>query len=365
MGRQPLDTKDLRRLFDGVQRLYTLQDHASFTTTLVDVLASLVPIDVASYDELNPKTKKTFAKLAPHDTPLPENGFEILGRFLHQHPCVAHAHKTGDGSPTKISDFISINQWKRTPLYNEFYKHFRTIHNLGMQFASGRDRSTIVSMGFHRGGRDFLERDRSILNVLRPHLSQAYNNAQAVTEMRREVADYKRLIEHLDQAIIEVTPKGKVSWATPRAATLLHPAEMKSNGVERLPSPLSDWVMRQDRLLSQTMLLSTPLQPLDLELHGRQLRVRFIKDGERRLVILEERTPDVSMPILLKLGLSQRETEILVWVARGKANADIADILGISVRTVHKHMERIYQKLGIDNRHAAITIAMDAALQRS
>jgi DNA-binding CsgD family transcriptional regulator len=49
----------------------------------------------------------------------------------------------------------------------------------------------------------------------------------------------------------------------------------------------------------------------------------------------------------------------------GKANADIADILGISIRTVHKHMERIYQKLGIDNRHAAIAIAMEAALRRA
>lgn len=82
-------------------------------------------------------------------------------------------------------------------------------------------------------------------------------------------------------------------------------------------------------------------------------------------MILEERTPDVSLPVLLKLGLSQRETAILVWVARGKANADIADILGISVRTVHKHVERIYQKLGIDNRHAAIAIAMDVALRRA
>lgn len=149
MGREPLGTKDLRRLFDGVQRLYRLQEHASFTTNLVDVLSELVPVDVASYDELNPSTKKTFFKIAPHDHPMPENGFEILGQYLHQHPCVAYAHKSGDGRPRKISDFLSLNQWKQPALYNEFYKSFGTRHNLGMQFASGRDRSTIVSMGFH------------------------------------------------------------------------------------------------------------------------------------------------------------------------------------------------------------------------
>ena len=43
-----------------------------------------------------------------------------------------------------------------------------------------------------------------------------------------------------------------------------------------------------------------------------------------------------------------RESEVLLWIAKGKANRDIADILGLSARTVNKHLEQIYVKLGVE-----------------
>jgi DNA-binding CsgD family transcriptional regulator len=52
-------------------------------------------------------------------------------------------------------------------------------------------------------------------------------------------------------------------------------------------------------------------------------------------------------------GLTAREREVLQWLARGKADRDIAEILDISVRTVHKHLQQIYEKLGVENRTAA------------
>jgi len=51
--------------------------------------------------------------------------------------------------------------------------------------------------------------------------------------------------------------------------------------------------------------------------------------------------------------LTAREREVLEWIAAGKTDRDIADILGISPRTVHKHLQRIYEKLGVENRTAA------------
>jgi DNA-binding CsgD family transcriptional regulator len=55
--------------------------------------------------------------------------------------------------------------------------------------------------------------------------------------------------------------------------------------------------------------------------------------------------------------LSLREREVLDWLAGGKTDRDIADILGISHRTVHKHLQRIYEKLGVETRTAAVTRA--------
>lgn len=61
-----------------------------------------------------------------------------------------------------------------------------------------------------------------------------------------------------------------------------------------------------------------------------------------------------------KLGLTWREAEVLAWIARGKFNAEISQILSISTRTVDKHLERIFIKLGIGNRAAAVSRAMRA-----
>ena len=58
--------------------------------------------------------------------------------------------------------------------------------------------------------------------------------------------------------------------------------------------------------------------------------------------------------------LTSREAEVLSWLSKGKTNRDIAQILGLSPRTVDKHLEQIYSKLGVENRTAAAAIAVNA-----
>ena len=58
-----------------------------------------------------------------------------------------------------------------------------------------------------------------------------------------------------------------------------------------------------------------------------------------------------------KLPVTGREAEVLLWLSRGKSSRDIGDILGLSHRTVTKHLEGIYAKLGVENRTAASIIA--------
>lgn len=59
--------------------------------------------------------------------------------------------------------------------------------------------------------------------------------------------------------------------------------------------------------------------------------------------------------------LTLREREVLRWLARGKSNAEIGAILGISAATVGKHLEHIYPKLGVENRTAAASFASELA----
>ena len=58
--------------------------------------------------------------------------------------------------------------------------------------------------------------------------------------------------------------------------------------------------------------------------------------------------------VLLPNPLTQREMDVLQWVACGKTNRDVAEILGMSPRTVNKHLEHIYEKLGVETRTAAV-----------
>ncbi|NJD69762.1 MAG: hypothetical protein C3F12_00360 [Candidatus Methylomirabilota bacterium] len=53
------------------------------------------------------------------------------------------------------------------------------------------------------------------------------------------------------------------------------------------------------------------------------------------------------------LGLTRREVEVLIWVSDGKTNAEIGQILSRSPRTVQKHLEHIFEKLGVETRTAA------------
>lgn len=85
--------------------------------------------------------------------------------------------------------------------------------------------------------------------------------------------------------------------------------------------------------------------------------------GDRRLVVRLVRHPHASFHFLLvdeqESGpsaageLSPREQEVARWMGRGKSNDEIAIILGISAHTVKNHLEKIFRKLGVENRHAA------------
>jgi DNA-binding CsgD family transcriptional regulator len=67
----------------------------------------------------------------------------------------------------------------------------------------------------------------------------------------------------------------------------------------------------------------------------------------------------------VRFGLTTRECEVLVWVARGKSNRDVGQILALSPRTVNKHLERVFVKLGVENRAAAAAVAIGVLSERA
>ncbi len=105
--------------------------------------------------------------------------------------------------------------------------------------------------------------------------------------------------------------------------------------------------------------LSKPASAEDV-LSAINTRLRRRVENEQAILENVELTPDFSSAKpLASLGLTPREAEVLLWVAQGKANADIATILGCAENTVKVHLARIFEKLGFENRHAATVRALE------
>jgi DNA-binding CsgD family transcriptional regulator len=116
-----------------------------------------------------------------------------------------------------------------------------------------------------------------------------------------------------------------------------------------LPLAVRAWVAKASKATA------TPA-PVAIESGPRKLQIAFLaRTGPDQFMLrLTEENPGGAQNALKeKLGLTNREAEVLLWLARGKSNRDIAEILGLSPRTVNKHLEQVYSKLGVENRASA------------
>lgn len=221
-----------------------------------------------------------------------------------------------------------------------------------------------------RSQKDCSQRDRTVLNLLRPHLFQAYQNAQMLTQMQQDLVRLNWAIEQLGMIIL--SGDGQVQLITQQAwALLIQYFQPSSHPGSRLPDNLQRWVKHHISRLSQTSDIPVPFLPLQVEQAGKRLMVRLVCDQQCRypvsdrleeqyLLLLQEQLTDCfSVKWLQLLGLTKREAEVLFWVAKDKNNKQIAAILGMSDRTVQKHLEHIYQKLGVQSRVAAVIYAWE------
>lgn len=182
-----------------------------------------------------------------------------------EHPLVRFHGLQGGRFTHRVGDSVGLNAFRNSALYADYYRVIGIQHVMAMPLAQSSD--LLVSIVFNRARREFSDRDRERLELLRPHLSYIYRQCCA-----RSRAD-----------------------AAARGA------------FDSSSAP--------------------PMTP-----------------------------PAGSLPQVL----TQREVEVLHWVAAGKTDKDIATLLGVSARTINKHLEHVYIKLGVETRTAAVMRAMSS-----
>ena len=211
-------------------------------------------------------------------------------------------------------------------------------------FMTGLSDTDQIIRGFASGGVDYVVKPLRIPEVL-VRLATHVRNARA-TRQAQEAVDVAGL------GVVVLDGQGRVAWRSPQAARWLEEAFADQ------PFPMEaagDWLAgahQPDQAGHQDLALALA--------DGRQLLARHMGAsglGESMVLLSHEAPQTPAARRLQQVALTPRETEVLSWLSKGKTNRDIADILGMSPRTVNKHLEHIFEKLGVETRTAAAAVA--------
>ena len=247
-----LGPSDYEDVLGFVRQLHTGVQLENFSRVASLGIGRLIPCDILMYKEIYPRRHQAKMLEQPAGA-LPADRVAAFEHYAQQHPLIAQYTRTRDGSPCKISDFVTLNEFRNLAVYDAFFGKLAINHQMAVGLRVSPE--LLIGIAVNRNRPDFSERDRAVLGLARPHLVQAFQIA----------AMQARLLQRAEAA-------ERALWTAP---------------VQRLAS------------------------------------------------------------------LTRREREVLVLVAEGKTNPQIADLLRLSPRTVQKHLEHVYEKLDVQRRTAA------------
>jgi DNA-binding response OmpR family regulator len=222
------------------------------------------------------------------------------------------------------------------------------VAHLPVIFMTGLSETEHVVQGLAAGGVDYVTKPivvEELLARMRVHL----NNA-------RVAQGPNAALDASGRFLIAMDAQGRLKWCTPKARALLQ-SLWPSDGAQ-LPE-LPEAVVRQ--MLSLRQETGSQGASCQVEVNGMQLECAMLSPiGPDELLfrLSEKRAGDEELVLQQQLGMTQREAEVLLWLSRGKSNREIGQILGISPRTVNKHLEQIFIKLGVENRASAAARAV-------
>lgn len=378
---QQFSSQDLYRVLSCVEALQNLCTLQNLPAHLVNLLSPLIGSEASFCSSFTDRCN-TLAVTTPelHTLKLGSNYFQ-------ENPLIGRYFQTHDYSAYKISDFLTEQEvYRRESLYNAFlhvcgaadqlamvipkqpdlgsthlpnilprqYFAPHDVQNTGVETTLGN-----LALGFHRSERSFSDRERGILNLIHPHIVNAYRNALVYTKLQQQLTQFSQAMNELGSVILSL--QGRIQFISPRALQLLSQYFPGSSSFgDQLPETLQRWVRAQIRQRHQNP-LGQHSQPLQIKESGNCLKIRLLgseSTGQFILALEEKSHQTFSVELLRLIGLTQRESEVLFCVAQSKTNIQIATMLNISPKTVKKHLDNIFEKLNVQTRTAAVTTAL-------
>jgi DNA-binding NarL/FixJ family response regulator len=237
-----------------------------------------------------------------------------------------------------VNGFETCRQLKQNP----------ALLHLPVVFMTGLSETEHVVSGFAAGGVDYVTKPIVAVELLariRVHLGNA-RNAQG----------QRAALDAAGRYLFAVDRKGQLKWCTPKAREMLAAV---------CPPPPDQELALPAHVISNLMAVrrSGASREASCMLNGGSRRVECTMlspiGADELLFRLSEEVPAAGVERLrATLGLTSREADVLLWLSRGKTNREIGEILSISPRTVNKHLEQVFTKLGVENRASAAARAV-------
>ncbi len=340
---------DWQILVSAIEKLHSDFDAQTLPERALSAASRIISADSVVFTGISYSSEYSGIAWDNSESLSPED-MKIFAAYLHEHPLFTAFNIERRIETLKITDLVSRQEFHQTNIYNELYRRIKIANQLITPLSITDD--LFIACSINTSKADFSGRDRSALTLLAPHLANAIRNAFA----------YKRLSSALETeacGVIAINSEGAPVFVSEFAGQLF---ERYFAGEKReansLPESLWKWTQAVTSEV-KTAECKLPPKPLRIENQSGALTVRWMHNSttrERTLLLEEKRF--LSPQSFEQLNLTRREAEILLLIAQGKTDDAIATLCRISPRTVHKHVEHIYTKLGVETRTAAMLKAL-------
>jgi len=240
-------------------------------------------------------------------------------------------------------------------------KQIPHLSHIPVIFMTGLSDTEHVVKGLEAGGVDYVTKPivvDELIARIRVHLTNA-----------RVAYGARAALDATGRFLLATDGEGRLLWCTPQAERLLGGLLPGPDGMRpEAASSLAAGLVRLRRTSSPGASAETFTLDLPDGEGVRRLEFTYLSPAnpDEYLFRLSEPTAGRQEAILRDaLGLTAREAEVLLWIANGKPNRDIGEILGISPRTVNKHLEQVFAKLGVENRASAAALAIRTLAARA
>ena len=235
----------------------------------------------------------------------------------------------------------------------EEIKKQNDLSHIPIIFMTGLAETEHIVRAFDAGGVDYVTkpiRPEEIMARIRTHLANS-----------RMAQSARMALDISGRSLVAVDARGNFLWNTPQVNEVL--TSLPGFDTEKLQSW---WSGLKEKLLD---IIENQRRDVELvtEVDGVSVTASYlgqVENDEYLLRLNDSHNPSELDVLERTFELTSREAEVLLWIAQGKTNRDIAEILSCSPRTVNKHLEHIYDKLGVENRTSAGIIAVRTIVEK-